>query len=592
MRSGNDTVSDIELNTTANIPTASRSSHRRLLETDVLALGLAIAVGILVLGVGSSILARSIFPTAPGWLGCTVLVLVLGLAVVGCHLCVQLHGEMRNRRRAAEEDRRNALTDPLTGCYNRRSIGPASDTLLTEATNRDDAIAVIMIDVDNFKTINDTYGHRVGDIMLRQCALRIGAVLPTGSVMARLGGDEFACILTYPPAYPYQVDRLANQIVAEAATPVETEGFHGSLTVSLGLAHSEAPRQASDNRPLIDALLHQADVALYQSKKTGRDRYLWYTDHMEDALRHRCDLEAGIRAGIARGEFVPYYQPVLDLATETLVGFEMLARWHSPSFGLLEPDVFIPIAEEIGAIAQLSDVLIGQALRDAQSWRPELTLSVNISPVQVRDPWFAQKLLKLCQVENFSRNRLEVEISETCLHGDLTGVITLLSSLKNQGVSLCLDDFGMGFCSLSQLRRLAFDRIKLHRGLVSGMAEDSDARAIVESVVTLGRGMNLPIAVEGIDSPALLEDLQDMGDFRGQGYIFGAPQPAGETAHLITRFMGPAALPASDMQLIGPAAIEPATAAEPIAQPASQPSGTPDETIAPTFTPQRRRHQA
>ena len=529
-------MSEHELNISATHPSLSP----RLLDTEVLAMGLAIAVAIMVLGVGSSMLARSILPTAPGWLGCTVLVLVAGLAIVGCRLCVQLHAEMRARRRASEEDRRNALTDPLTGCYNRRSIGPASDTLIAEAALHDHAIAVVMVDIDNFKTINDTYGHRIGDTMLQQCAARIAALLPTGSVMARLGGDEFACVLAYAPAHPYQMDRLANQIVAEAAAPVEVDGFHGSLTISLGLAHSEAPRHASDNRSMIDALLHQADVALYQAKKQGRDRYLWYTDHMEDALRHRSDLEAGIRNGLARGEFVPYYQPIVDLSTNLLTGFEMLARWHSPSFGLLEPEAFIPIAEEIGAIAELSETLIAQAMRDAHGWRPELSLSVNISPLQVRDPWFAQKLLKLCQVENFPRNRLEIEISETCLHGDLTGVITLVSSLKNQGVNLCLDEFGMGFCSLSQLRRLSFDRIKLHRGLVSGMLEDTDARAIIDSVTTLGRGMGLPLAVEGLDSHALIEELRDLGDFRGQGLVLGAAQQSAELDHLITRYLGPA----------------------------------------------------
>ena len=546
MQSGNDGVSDNGLNTSATHPVA-KAPGRRLLDTDVLAMGLALAVGILALGVGGSVLARSLDPRAPGWLGCTVLVLVAGLAVVGARLFGQLHAEMRARRKASDEDRRNALTDPLTGCYNRRSLGPASETLIAQAAERDDAIAVIMVDVDNFKTINDTYGHRVGDATLQQCAARIAALLPTGSVMARLGGDEFACVLAYAPAHPYQVDRLANAIVAEAAIPVEVEGFHGSLTVSLGLAHSEAPRDPSDNRSVIDTLLHQADVALYQAKKQGRDRHLWYVDHMEEALRHRCELEAGIRTGLAAGEFAPYYQPIIDLGSNRLVGFEMLARWHSPVFGLLGPDVFIPLAEEIGSIAELSEALIGQALRDAQLWRPELILSVNISAVQVRDPWFAQKLLKLCQVENFPRNRLEVEISETCLHGDIAGVITLISSLKNQGVSLCLDDFGMGFCSLAQLRRLACDRIKLHRGLVSAMAEDTDSRAIVESVATLGRGLDLPLSVEGIDTYALVEDLLDLGDFRGQGYVFGEPQPASETEKLISRYLGPA--PSSESQM-------------------------------------------
>ena len=563
--------------------TTHSSAPRRLMDTAVLAMGLAIAVGILVLGVGSSILARSILPSAPGWLGCTVLVLVAGLAMVGWRLFGQFHAEMRARRRANEEDRRLALTDPLTGCYNRRSLGPASNTLIAAAAEADEAIAVIMVDIDNFKTINDTYGHRIGDTMLQQCAARIAALLPTGSVMARLGGDEFVCVLAYAPAHPYQVDRLANAIVAEASSPVDADGFHGSLTVSLGLAHSEAPRHPGDARSMIDAMLHQADVALYQSKKQGRDRFLWYTDHMEDALRHRSDLEAGIRAGLARGEFVPYYQPVVDLGTNMLVGFEMLARWHSPRFGLLEPAVFAPIAEEIGVMAELSETLIAQALRDAHGWRPELSLSVNISAAQVRDPWFAQKLLKLCQVENFPRNRLEVEISETCLHGDLTGVITLLSSLKNQGVSLCLDDFGLGFCSLSQLRHLAFNRIKLDRGLVSSMPEDSEARAIVESVATLGRGLGLPIAVEGIDSHALADDLRqladlgELGDFRGQCAIFGEPQPAGDAEPLITRYLGPAAQRASQPQ-IAPQPQDTVPAA-PTAE-------------APAAKPQRKRRQA
>ena len=537
---GNCLVSDPETPIPAqNTAAASAQPARKhLFDADVLALGFTIAVGVLVIGVGGSLLARRFVPNAPGWLGSTVIVLVLGLAVVGARLFGQLHSELRTRSARAAQDHLHALTDPLTGCYNRRSIGPASETLMAAAAEHDEAIAVIMIDVDNFKQINDSYGHRMGDAVLATCAARIAAQLPTGSVMARLGGDEFACVLSYPAAHPHLIDKLANAIILETSALLEISNgesgsYSGSVTVSLGLAHSEAPRAPGDARSLIDALLHHADLALYQAKKAGRNRYLWFAENMEDALRHRCQIEAGIREGLTRGEFMPYFQPIVELSSGALVGFEMLARWQSPRFGLIEPDNFIAIAEEIGLIAELSEALMSVGMREARSWDGDLTLSVNISAEQLRDPWFAQKMLKLLQVERFPRTRLEIEISETCLHSDITGVTTLISSLKNQGISLCLDDFGMGFSSLSQLRGLHFDRLKLHRGLISNRVEDSDSRAIVESIVTLGRGLGLPIVVEGVDSASLAAELAAMGDFRGQGYYFGEPLPADETRALI-----------------------------------------------------------
>lgn len=514
------------------------SAGLRMPPADVLTAALGIAVLLLVLGIGGSALAASVFPRAPGWLPTTLLVLALAVAVLCWRAITQLRAELRARRSREAEMRRAADTDPLTGCCNRRSIGPASDRLIA-AAGHDEAIAVLMIDVDNFKYVNDTYGHRVGDTLLAECASRITALLPQGAVLARLGGDEFACVVSYSSAHPHQVDRLASAIVQQAANAVEVGGFQVGFTLSLGLSHREALHLPGEGPAGLSGLLHQADIALYQAKKQGRNRYLWFADSMEEALRHRCELEAGIREGLARGEFVPYYQPQVDLTSGVLIGFEMLARWQSPRFGLLEPEAFIPIAEEIGCISELSDALFREGLREARGWRPGLTLALNISPVQVRDPWFAQKLLRLIHAESFPRERLEIEISETCLHGDITGVTTLLASLKNMGISLCLDDFGTGFSSLTQLRGLPFDRIKLHRGLVSGIVEDADGRAIVESVITLGRGLGLPILIEGIDSHQLLDAVRKLGDFRGQGYIFGEAQPAEEARALIARYLGP-----------------------------------------------------
>jgi diguanylate cyclase (GGDEF)-like protein len=526
----------------------------------VLTAALGIAVLLLVLGIGGSLLAAAVFPRAPGWLPSMLLVLTLAVAVLCCRAIAQLRAELRARHVREAEARREADTDPLTGCANRRSIGPASTRLIAAASTRDESIAVLMIDLDNFKYVNDTYGHRVGDVLLAECAGRIRALLPPGAVLARLGGDEFACVIAYPPAHPHQIDRLASTIIQQGASAMEIGGFQLGFTLSVGVSAREAQHLPSEGPSGISGLLHQADIALYQAKKQGRNRYLWFADTMEEALRHRCELETGIREGLARGEFVPYYQPLVDLNSGTLMGFEMLARWQSPRFGLLEPAVFIPIAEEIGCISELSEVLFREGLREARGWRPGLILALNISSVQVRDPWFAQKLLRLIHAENFPRERLEIEISETCLHGDIAGVTTLLASLKNMGIRLCLDDFGTGFSSLTQLRSLPFDQIKLHRGLIAGITEDADSRAIVESVITLGRGLGLPILMEGIDSQHLLEAVRQLGDFRGQGYIFGEPQPAEETRALMSRYLGPepGASIAAPPQLDAPTEAEPA----------------------------------
>ena len=251
---------------------------------------------------------------------------------------------------------------------------------------------------------------------------------------------------------------------------------------------------------------------------------------MEDELRFRAELEAGIRCGIPLGEFVPYYEQQIDITSGELLGFEMLARWNSPAMGLISPEVFIPIAEEIGVIAELSESVIGQALADARKWNPKLTLSVNISPLQLRDPWFAQKLLKMLVEANFPPSRLDVEITESCLHENLGVVRSLITSLKNQGVSISLDDFGTGYSSLAQLRTLPFDRIKIDRSFVSTLSENSDSTTIVQAITSLGEGLGLPITAEGIENEEVLRHLQKLGSFKGQGYHYGRPETADQTA--------------------------------------------------------------
>jgi EAL domain-containing protein (putative c-di-GMP-specific phosphodiesterase class I) len=236
-------------------------------------------------------------------------------------------------------------------------------------------------------------------------------------------------------------------------------------------------------------------------------------------------MEIAIRDAIPLGEFVPYYEKQVDLASGEVLGFEMLARWHSPTFGLVGPDVFIPIAEEIGVIGELSESLIRQALRDAREWDPRLTLSVNVSPLQLRDPWFAQKLLKLLVEAQFPPQRLEVEITETSLHQNIAVVQSLVTSLRNQGITISLDDFGTGYSSFAQLRKLPFDRIKIDRSFVLAMQDDPDSRTIVETIALLGKGLGLNITAEGVDQQNCWPNCNLWAASRVRAISMASPSP-------------------------------------------------------------------
>ena len=311
------------------------------------------------------------------------------------------------------------------------------------------------------------------------------------------------------------------------AEPIFSGALRAEVTASIGIAVGSRGAVHSAAHVAQD-LLHRADLAMYQAKRRGRNRFAWFEPSMEKELRFRSELEQGIRDGLKHGEFVPYYEKQIDLETGEITGFEMLARWLSPRHGIVSPDVFIPVAEEIGLIADLSEALITLALADARAWDPRLTLSVNISPVQLRDPWFAQRLLKMLVAANFPPTRLEIEITETCLHENIAVVRSLITSLKNQGIRISLDDFGTGYSSLAQLRTLPFDRIKIDRSFVSTLARSADSASIVEAISSLGRGMALPITAEGIESTEVLSALRRFGQFKGQGYLYGQPASAAD----------------------------------------------------------------
>jgi diguanylate cyclase (GGDEF)-like protein len=513
-------------------PDRKRQEHGSIgrADQDIVMLGIGIAALILFVGTGGSLMPKIV----QAWLGTgaapdpmlvNAVLLNIALLIFGWRRYNELHHEVAERRRAEERARALSEIDPLTGCLNRRSGGPAIDSLLGEAFRRQCEVAVLMLDLDNFKQINDVNGHKAGDKVLVEVARRIRELLPKGGVLARIGGDEFVCAMIHESGSNDRIDQFANQLVARVSEPISDGSGRFEATVSIGIAAGGGREDMCTG----ETLLHRADIAMYHAKKQGRNRYYWFEPQMESALRFRAELESGIRRGIPLGEFVPYYEQQIDLETGELVGFEMLARWNSPQFGLVNPEIFIPIAEEIDVIGELSESVIRQALADAAEWDPRLTLSVNISPVQLRDAWFAQKLIKLLVDSGFPPTRLEVEITESCLHENIGAVRTMVTSLKNQGIRISLDDFGTGYASLSQLRTLPFDRLKIDRSFVAELADEKIGHELVEAIVSLGRGLSLPVTAEGVETAGILQALQNIGELKGQGYFYGHPEDATAT---------------------------------------------------------------
>ncbi|BDI60797.1 putative bifunctional diguanylate cyclase/phosphodiesterase [Qipengyuania nanhaisediminis] len=500
-------------------------------DRDLVALGIATAAIILFVATGSTVLPRAIDAifkggAAPDHLLVNALLLNIVLIIFGWRRYRELQTEIGERRRAEALARELAETDPLTRCLNRRSMTSDTDSLCARAQSRGEAVAFFMIDLDNFKQINDMHGHPVGDQVLVELAERFRKVLPEGTRLARLGGDEFAFVTTYPPARRDRIDDLAIRLFEAASAPFALDGITLDVTISLGIA-SDHEEDGSDNKRCDSAsLMQRADIAMYSAKKDGKNRCLWFEPTMENDLRFRNQLEQGLRRALAESQFEPFYEQQIDLDSGELVGFEMLARWDSPELGLVSPEIFIPIAEEMGLIVELSEQLVSKALVDASGWDPSLTLAINISPVQLRDPWFAQKLLKLLVKHNFPPQRLEIEITETCLHDNVAMVRSMIVSLRNQGVRVSLDDFGTGFSSLEQLRSLPFDRIKIDRAFVGELRDNEGGSRIVDAIVSLGRGMGLPVTAEGIEDAQMLDALRKMGKLKGQGYHYGKPENA------------------------------------------------------------------
>ena len=402
----------------------------------------------------------------------------------------------------------NAYIDHVTGLANRRELM----RVLSDGALRDKGSTLVLLDLDFFKKVNDLYGHVVGDQVLKHVANVIQTCAPDGSCCARLGGDEFAVLV--PPVDGRFVTESVDDIIRSIAEPLTLGTATVHVSASVGISPVEPGMTAED-------CLRRSDIAMYSAKRAGRNCKVWFDQRMERELLARTQLEDEIRNAVEACEFVPFYQPQMDLGNGELIGFEVLARWNSPVKGLLEPSEFMDVAEASGMISELSLSVMVQALTEARDWPSHLKIAVNISPIQFRDPHLAERILKLLTETNFPPSRLEVEITESSFLEDRETALAIVESLKNMGVTISLDDFGTGYASLSQLQSLPFDRIKIDKSFVTSLLSDSQSDAIVSTILSLGRALHLPITAEGIEDAGTKARLSQLGCSDGQGWLFG-----------------------------------------------------------------------
>jgi diguanylate cyclase (GGDEF)-like protein/PAS domain S-box-containing protein len=424
-----------------------------------------------------------------------------------------------------------ARHDVLTGLPNRRVFTEAMESADVAHKRSAAPYAILIVDLDRFKPVNDIHGHHIGDDVLREISARIIAVVRKGDALARLGGDEFGIIqhCVKPGEDPAAAAvMLADRIIKAVGRPIAIGDRRVEVGASIGIAI--CPTDGADS----ETLLRSADMAMYRAKDDGRGTYRFFEQGMDVALRLRMALEADVRRAIVNHEIQPYYQPLMLLAENRLVGFEVLARWQHPTRGDVPPASFIPIAEKLDLIGELTYTLLQRACLDALHWSPEITIALNVSPRHLGDPLLPVKLLAILSETGFPPTRLEIEVTESALVSDLPSARATLVALQDIGIKISLDDFGMGYSSLYNLRELHFDKIKIDRSFVLSMGTDAESAKIVHSVINLAKSLGLPTIAEGIEHVAAMNQIVQSGGEFGQGYYFSKAMPAAEAERLVT----------------------------------------------------------
>jgi diguanylate cyclase (GGDEF)-like protein len=435
---------------------------------------------------------------------------------------------LRMLHQALERSAYLSAHDQLTDLPNRRLFADRLTQALAMARRDQDRVAVLCLDLDRFKEVNDTLGHGAGDALLRTVAVRLRAALRESDTLARLGGDEFAVI--HPRARePEDVASLAQRLITALRPSIELDGHLATIGVSIGIALSQPVGSCS-----AEEMLQDADVALYQAKEAGRGRFCFFAPDMNTRLRERRELESDLRAAVAGEGLYLHYQPQVELATGRLIGAEALLRWNRTGHGMVPPNQFIGLAEETGLIGPIGLWVLREACREATTWPDDIGIAVNASPVQFRLPEFYDDVVGALTETGLAPARLEIEITEGVIMNDTDETLATLGRLRRLGVRLTMDDFGTGYSSLGYLQKFRFDKIKIDRSFVCRLGEDPNAAAIVRAVVGLSDALGVCPNAEGVETVQQADLLRAQGCREVQGYLFGRPMAAASLRAVLT----------------------------------------------------------
>ncbi len=456
--------------------------------------------------------------------------------------------DVTERKQAEAQIRFLAYHDGLTHLPNRRSFRERLKHALSTAKRRDARVAVIFLDLDHFKRINDTFGHQVGDLLLQQVAGRLSHCVRESdcvsrtldpdaapSTVSRLGGDEFMLLLG-EIGEAQEAAQVARRLLKALAKPFTLSGHELVMGASLGI--TIAPEDGDD----VGVLLRNADAAMYHAKQAGRNTYKFYEHSMNEVARRRLRLEGELRRAVERGELELHYQPKVDVESLRILGFEALLRWEHPTLGRVPPNEFIPVAEEGGLISGIGEFVLQTACRQARAWREEglspLRVAVNLSPHQFKEEGIADRVARALAANSVSPRYLDLEITESTLMENEALAVAAMERLKRIGVTVSLDDFGTGYSSLSYLKRFPVDAVKIDRSFIRDCQTDADDAALAAAIISMGRTLNLRVVAEGVETEEQLAFLREHRCHEMQGYLFSPPVPAAEATAMLREQRG------------------------------------------------------
>ena len=444
-------------------------------------------------------------------------------------LVVSLH-DLTERKRYESRIEHLASHDALTGLPNRALLRDRVEQAIVHARRTGSRVAVMYVDLDQFKLVNDSWGHPAGDALLVEVGTRLRSAMREGDTVARLGGDEFVVLLA-DVARPGDSAVVARKIAGALAPPIVLDGRETQVTASIGIAIWPEDGEG------LEALLQCADVAMYRAKDEGRNGYQYYSGEMGAQARARVELETGLRQALERAELRLHWQPQVDLATGEVRGCEALMRWERPGRGLVSPAQFIPLAEESGLIVPIGEWALRSACREAAGWAAaglgRIQVAVNLSARQFRQGAVVETVRAALAESGLPAGCLELEITESVLARDLDQVVKALEQVRRMGVSVAIDDFGTGYSSLSYLRTLPIQKLKIDRSFIKGIPEDREAAALVGEIIRLAHVLSLEVVAEGVETAPQAAFLRDAGCEKMQGFLFSRPVPSAEFAALV-----------------------------------------------------------